>query len=169
MTILEKQPALLVNKYIDQVGRHFGLPDFTAWLVCSLLTKKGEKIIIFFKSLFWSTVAAISMLEWEQVAMDSTAWETQQFCWLVNTAPNAQACSPAVWLLKWLKSTCGGINFIGINFWINFDMEKSLSLQEIAPVKLDIHPILLTLLRFDHYCMKSLPQMGLYRKYAWIY
>ena len=47
MTILEKQPALLVNKYIDQVGRHFGSPDFTAWLVCSWLTKKDEKIKLF--------------------------------------------------------------------------------------------------------------------------
>ena len=43
MTILEKQPALLVNKYIDQVGRHFGSPDFTAWLVCLWLTKKYKK------------------------------------------------------------------------------------------------------------------------------
>ena len=47
MTILEKQPALLVNKYIDQVGRHFGSLDFTAWLVCSWLTKKDEKINLF--------------------------------------------------------------------------------------------------------------------------
>ena len=26
----KKQPALLVNKYIDKVGKHFGSPDFTA-------------------------------------------------------------------------------------------------------------------------------------------
>ena len=41
---LEKQPALLGNKYIDQVGRQLGSPDFTAWLVCSWLTKKDKKI-----------------------------------------------------------------------------------------------------------------------------
>ena len=50
MTILEKQPALLGNKYIDQVGRHFGSPDFLAWLVCLWLTRKNEKITLFYMS-----------------------------------------------------------------------------------------------------------------------
>ena len=35
MTILEKHPALLVNKYIDQVGRHFGSPTF--WILYGLI------------------------------------------------------------------------------------------------------------------------------------
>ena len=47
MTILEKQPAQLVNENIDQVGRHFGSPDLTTWLVCSWLTRKDEKINYF--------------------------------------------------------------------------------------------------------------------------
>ena len=44
MTILEKQPALLVNKNIDH--------DFTAWLVCSWLTQKDVKPNLFLYVLF---------------------------------------------------------------------------------------------------------------------